>query len=241
MKFKHTIFIAAAIFLGLTSFASAQWAMGHFARFRESSASSIQTPPAGFQNVYVDSTTHALSIKNSAGVSASASPTIQPWLNLTSLAASGATVTAGAGNNTTGNLITATVDGVTCTGIKFYWTGGSKTIKGAIWDKTGALIQSVNLAVTSAGEYAIAFGTPVALTPWTRYYISMYETTGTTFVYVSSANLATFTGGTLLIADTYNKQVSPGVWRGIGQFSAGDVAPVTTDNADVYPVDPVIQ
>lgn len=67
---KHTLIIAAAIILGLSAAVGAQTAVGYYTRYREQAAASVPTPPSSaWQNVYIDSTTHALMRKDSSGTS----------------------------------------------------------------------------------------------------------------------------------------------------------------------------
>lgn len=70
MKTKHTIILAVAVFLGLSAAVGAQTAVGYYTRYREQAAASVPTPPSSaWQNCYLDSTSHTMKCKNSAGAS----------------------------------------------------------------------------------------------------------------------------------------------------------------------------
>lgn len=67
-KWKLLIIAAAALFVGALP-AMAQTAVGYYVRIKEQASASVATPPAGFQNLFIDSTAHGAYLKNSSGTS----------------------------------------------------------------------------------------------------------------------------------------------------------------------------
>jgi hypothetical protein len=134
--------------------------------------------------------------------------------------------------------------GLVVTGVRSFWIGGhgALTLKLALWDQTGgSLIDSGTVAVNAAGVYTVTFGSPHTLTSFNQYAVSFYENSGARQQYITTAQISTITGGTLVIGDLNGKMQWPGFFFYQGCFHSGDTRPSSNDNTDIYPVEPIFQ
>jgi hypothetical protein len=129
---------------------------------------------------------------------------------------------------TTGAKFQVGADDVSCTGVKFVPGSFSvgNTIKAAIWDSGGSLVNSVNVTA-AAGVNTATFSSPSTLTKVGVYYVSMYDTAAVfNSVYTEDGNLPVvpFCAGSI-------------TWIDISLLSAGDAAPTTANSpAPVCPI-----
>jgi hypothetical protein len=174
----------------------------------------------------------------------SALGTFKPVLSIVDLALAGATITDGAGSYTYGDTIVPTKTGLVLTGIRVYWPGGhgALTYKLGLWNAAGSLVTSVNVSINAAGEYTGTFASPQTLTAFAFYRISAWETSGARNIYLTAANISSFTSTTFVIANINSQNNWPGYFRLSSCYAAGDAAPTSADATLIAGlVEPVFQ
>lgn len=126
-----------------------------------------------------------------------------------------------------------------CTGVRFYWPGApAVTIRCKLWSPAGAQLATVDVVTSGAGKYSGVFATAQSLAVIaslsTRYKVSIWETTGTSY--------ARWSGGVApAIYPTLPNHGSQGVFfKTFAQWAAGDAHP-GGDNAGVewFPTEPI--
>lgn len=141
-----------------------------------------------------------------------------------------------------GDLFVPVRAGLVVTGTRFFWPGGhgALTIKTTLWTFAGSSMASSNVSVNAAGVYAATFGSPQALTAWTPYFVSTWETSGAHAVKL--VDVPTATGGVMAEADTTLTIQWPGYYRKYSYYHAGDGAPSAGDVTEILGlVEPTFQ
>lgn len=160
------------------------------------------------------------------------------WSPVDYFPASGGAPTLTAGNFTVGSGFQVNTTQV-CTGVRFYWPGApAVTIRCKLWSPAGAQLATVDVATSGAGKYSGVFATAQSLAVIaslsTRYKVSIWETTGTSY--------ARWSGGVApAIYPTLPNHGSQGMfWKTFAQWAAGDAHP-GGDNAGVewFPAEPI--
>jgi hypothetical protein len=122
---------------------------------------------------------------------------------------------------------------LTCTGVRFYGFSGS-SYKVSLWSG-GVRLQTITTgALGSSGVTIASFSSGQVLTPYVRYYVSVWEVTGTNYLQAHQSN-SIF---------TTNYLANPNVWI-VGNdwyYYPGDGAPNGQAGVgyDCYPVEPVL-
>lgn len=135
------------------------------------------------------------------------------------------------GNFTVGCQFYANVD-LICIGIKFYWiVASSKSVKVSLWDSVGGTrLANVTVTVPSTGVYGGFFATPQALTAYTLYKVTCWQTDG-----------ANYTTNTSTVYFTPPGIGGVGVfWNNIKMFIAGDNVPTSTGTTETYSPEPIL-
>jgi len=137
-----------------------------------------------------------------------------------------------AGSNTTGIDFVFT-ENATVTGVKFYWAGGSAvTIRCKLWTLADTTQQkTVDVNVSSAGIYTGTFSSSYSASPWIRYNVSMWETSGTNYTKFTDANgiqpvFPFICGQHIIIMHTR-------------KYASGDSFPSVVSGSENYPTQPV--
>ncbi len=139
------------------------------------------------------------------------------------------------GGNTVGTKIVFTAAG-TVTGVRFYWpTATTRSVKVSIWDSVGVRLGTATSSYSSIGIKTLAV-TPFAVTPYTPYYISMWETSNQ---YISRYDTSTSTLGVTDSTVLQFPGTATAFWVTWGQSALGDAWPTSTDVGVIYPVDPI--
>ncbi len=191
------------------------------------SDSRVPTAPGTQGSVYYDSGT--VITKLSPGTSgqvlstqgASANP---QWITIagsppqvefsTAKASSTMALSVVGGSFTLGQKFLFTSD-CTVTGGKIYWNGSSsKTIKITLRTTAGAVSQSGTVAVTTAGYYAVTFGTPVSVPAFAQWSIGAWENTGTNYYQATVSPWA--------VVPAYPIKSGPNYWITFAGYGAGD-------------------
>jgi hypothetical protein len=132
-----------------------------------------------------------------------------------------------AGSNTVGTEFYTTAN-ATITGGTFFWNSGSAvTIRITLWSSGGSALKTVDVVTSGAGLYTGTFASAFSATSYTLYWITIWETSGTSFasqysitrqpVYALGAQVDLFAVG----------------------FSAGNAMPATPVTG-LYPVGPTL-
>lgn len=143
------------------------------------------------------------------------------------------TLSSPAGSNfTIGVLFHVLVAGKTCTGVRFYWGVGSKTVKVSLWDAANTRLATVNVNTTAAGIYTATWA-GVALTQGAAYRISCWQTDG-----ANISKSTTISG--VVPARPFQVSKFGYVIQAADRFHAGDAHPDTVSGTDLYLMDPTI-
>lgn len=150
-------------------------------------------------------------------------------------------VATGATDTTTGNTIQFKQP-VTVSGIRFYWVGGvgAKTVKTILYNSSNSNVGTCNASVNAAGIYSCTF-TPVTVSSsntYKTYTLSLYETTGTNYTYLTT-NVPCFP-----IAGNGNTVYHPNDWvtsMSTDIYSSGDNRPATeaATTGLLFPIEPI--
>jgi len=157
-------------------------------------------------------------------------------------------ITNNAGDKTTGIRFSVYKPGrgnIKCTGIRFRWAGGARSIKVTLWrgnyggaDPISAVATKTNaVIVTGPGIYSILFDTPYTLvgTDYFGYWrAAVYDTTAVNY---------TSCGGSGTRHPDYNL-----FWAGpnffinqLTQHAVGDARPTLETGVEEYPVEPILE
>ncbi len=186
----------------------------------------------------------------SAEVGGSSSPAqsditdLRTAMSVVDLANAGATITDGAGSYTYGDIIVPTKADLVMTGVRVYWPGGhgALTYKLGLYNAAAALVTSVNVSINAAGVYTGTFAAAQTLTAFKPYRVSAWETSGAWNIYITGANISSFTSAQFLIGDLNGKQLWPGYTRVSSCYAAGDANPGSADATLVAGiVEPIFQ
>ncbi len=86
------------------------------------------------------------------------------------------------GNNTSGYPI-QTIYSAMLSGIRFYWaSAAAATVRATLRNAAGAVLASVDVPVAGVGDYSGIFANVVNLSPFTTYWITIWETSGTNYM-----------------------------------------------------------
>ncbi len=124
-----------------------------------------------------------------------------------------------------------------CTGIRFYWkVQGTtpNTVDCSLWNSSATLLDHKSTDISSDGVYTISFTSPIALSAFKKYTISIYSSSGYTFFL--SASLSITVPSLPFYAGPYQTIVSLGVFSS----SSSNVIPTTVATNERYPIEPIL-
>lgn len=116
---------------------------------------------------------------------------------------------------TSGSSFTATANGHTCTGVRFY-RGDTHPVQVTLWQKGVGQIATAT-GVGTGGVTTISFSSAVALTPGAIYCVTVFDTTPATTNFALAPNYWSASGGFA----TWGKTVPQGVGNSAVLWDAG--------------------
>ena len=93
---------------------------------------------------------------------------------------------------TQGESFTATANGHSCSGVRFY-RGDTHPVKVSLWRADGTELAKAT-GLGNGGVQTISFGSPVALTPGVLYCVTVFDTTPATSTFALAPNYWTASG-----------------------------------------------
>lgn len=124
------------------------------------------------------------------------------------------------------------------TGARFWCVTGI-AVKIVLWDGSGNLLTSKTVTTVATGAHVIAFASPIAVNAHAAFTISLHDTAGSGWQYMSyaSSGVTMPTSNAVTLLGPYLASANAGLY-GLGP---GDVFPTTSLNgATVIPVEPLL-
>lgn len=150
------------------------------------------------------------------------------------------------GNYTGGHCFYPTHGGYAISAVRFFWTGGAKTIKCSLWNSAGTQVATVNKAVTTADIYTATFAAPVAVSAFALHYVSIWPNDGSGRYTITRGNYNTTIGVAAPngpIPETTNLAAGfvagEAYVRVAGSYGTGDTFPTNLDLTQIYMLDPI--
>jgi len=116
---------------------------------------------------------------------------------------------------TTGASFTATANGHTCTGVRFY-RGDTHPVEVTLWEVGGTSLATAT-GVGTGGTTTISFSAAVALTPGVQYAVTVFDTTAPTVVFADAPTYWAASAG----SSSWSQSIPQGVGNASVLWDAG--------------------
>lgn len=135
----------------------------------------------------------------------------------------------------------------TILGVQFRWiraAGGTETVKVALWNSAGSLVEAVSSSVSSDGLKTIYFTTPHTINAYTRFTITHRRTDSNGYCYFTSGGLSVVPPGIKLnVGGGYSYWLGPYLYcEGSYYNVSADAYPGTAIAFDTqaFAIDPIL-